>query len=331
MTQFNKLNPYYIAGLIQAKGEFIISNRRKGKNIWLSPKLNITLEKKHKKIIESLISYFNTGYYKIDNKGNCKLTISNINDIINKIIPFFLQYQIYDNKFKNFIIFKIICEKIINKEHYISSNNNNKTLYYLLNSAYNMNNKKNKKELLRYLNEEKRNIVLNKELYYQNLIDSNINQYQNFQLNIDFIKGLFDGNGNIILYLTNKSQIRLNFNIITEMNLLELILKYFDNKGNIYKGKYEIKSIINIYNHILPKFNNFENGIDYNIKLYKLKLIKELIDWMFKNNINKINNSDQLMKYINYNYKIFKNPRNLTFEQYKNQIFELFDFTNWFF
>ena len=41
-----KLNPYYIAGLIHADGNFSVSTQRKNDKIWLSPRFNLTLEKK---------------------------------------------------------------------------------------------------------------------------------------------------------------------------------------------------------------------------------------------------------------------------------------------
>lgn len=199
------LNNYYIAGLIHANGEFCVETQRKGKNIGLVPMFHLTLEKKHEQIIKYLIKSLKVGYYRIDNKGYCRYSASSIKDIINIVIPFFLKYQVQGEKFKDFIKFKIICEKLYNKEHYFNDNKNNKTLYNLLNCAYNLSNStiKNKNKLLKYLNEEDRKLVLNKEIYYKNLINEEIKKYENFNLNIDFIKGLFDINGNVTLNITN--------------------------------------------------------------------------------------------------------------------------------
>lgn len=335
----NKFNPYYIAGLIQADGNFSISICKKGKNIWLSPKFNLTLHKKNENIIKGIKDYFGVGYYYIDNKNICRYNVNKITDLIKIIIPFFIKYKLRGEKYISFIMFKIVVTKLYNKEHYIKNiNPNNLTkhstiLLNLINMSYNINplsknrDIESKVNLLRYLNEYEREIIKS-DLIYKDILNEELIKYPNNQnINIEFIKGIFDGDGNITAYLNyNKIgnlRIRLYFNITQDIHnkkVLEEIQEFF-NCGNIYDIKcnayrYDVKSINDIKNKVLPLFKNINKDNNNTIKLNKLWYAKEIINWIDNNKLATIDNENKLIEVLNLMYYIFNNTNNINIEEY---------------
>lgn len=305
----NKIKLKYIIGLFQSIGNLNISISKKNNKIWLSLKFNISLQKKDEKTIIAIKDYFNCGYYYINNKGICTYNVTNINDLINIIILFFIKYLLRGNKYKSFIMFKVIIDKLYNKEHYI----NNNILLNLINIAYNMNLLSN--NLLRYLTESEKLLVLSKPILYNDLINKEYTKYYNNNLiDLDYIIGLFEGNGNINVYLTknttNSLRIKMYFNISQDKSILEEIQQYF-NCGNIYNinniYRYDVKSIMDIKNKIILKLINYD--IELNIKLYKIKYINNIINWINKNNNIIINKKD--IEYIVENIYYISNNKNI--------------------
>lgn len=358
------LNPYYISGLVQSDGNFSVRTNKKDNNIWLSPAFNITLHKKNEELIINIKNYFNVGHYRIDNKGYCRYNVTDLKDLNNIIIPFFLKYQLKSEKFNSFIMFKIICNKLNNKEHLnliknknikynkLIKDNNPNVIFtskfkeslsnirfniiklYLINLAYNINplsnnrKLKSRENLLKFLNKDERLIVLSKDLNYELLIKQEIIKYKNNdKINIDFIKGLIDGDGSITTYITNELSLRVDFSItqdIHNISLLYEIKEFFNNVGNISDLKcnafrYDIRSRHDILNEFIPKFNNnYSNGINNNVRLFKIKYMIKLLEFINNNNSSIIKNKEQLIKVSKLMYWIFNNVNNLTLNQYIN-------------
>ncbi len=88
------------------------------------------------------------------------------------------------------------------------------------------------------------------------------------KLTLDFIHGLFDGDGNITCYLTKdenqKLKIRVTFSFVQDIyneSLLVELQNYFNNNGHIYKisnkgVRYDIKSLTVLKKEVLPLMVN---------------------------------------------------------------------------
>lgn len=330
----------YISGLIQSDGGFGLktSRNKKNNNLYLSPYFHLTLHSKNINIIKDIKDYFDAGYYRIDNKGICTYVCNNIIDLNNKIVVHFDKYPLCPDKYNSYILFKYIVNKLYNKEHIKDKN----LKLELLMLGYHMNAKFLKKdlEIFRYLNLSQISFI--KSDNWKIILKEQLDLYpSNFKLNIYFIQGLFDGDGNISVYLSkntkiNRIYIRFNFNIVQDffnIKLLDLIKQYF-NCGNIYNitpyySRYDVKSIKDIKLKILPSIlNNNMNIHIYNsnnsIKLYKLYYVYQLIEYLDRNNYNL---SDEVIfkNVASYMYDIIHlDSKYLTKSQYIDNLFNKF-------
>lgn len=345
MNKNIKLN--YIVGLIQANGNFSITIDKKNDNIWLSLKFNLSLHKKNEDVIIGIKDYFNCGSYYIDNKNICRFNVNKISELINIIILFFIKYLLRGGKYKSFIMFKVVIDKLYNREHYkyntITKNTRlNLVLLKLINIAYNINllsknrSIKSKINLLRYLNESERLIVESNTIFYKDIIDEEYNKYFNHSLiDIDFIVGLFEGDGNITVYLTkndiNSLRIRMYFNIVQDLfnrSVLEEVHKYF-NCGHIYDinsdnvSRYDVKSIVDMKEIIILQLINY--NLELNIKLYKIKYINNIIKWLNENS-NRIINKQDIIYIGNNLYYIINNDKNITKDNYIKDLLEKYEY-----
>jgi hypothetical protein len=135
-----------------------------------------------------------------------------------------------------------------------------------------------------------------------------------FTINSNFIQGLFDGYGNITVYLAydrlKRLKIKFNFIIVQDVNNIKSLqyTKDYFNCGDIYTikstyYKYEVKRISDLKNKILPKLMNSSFNKTNTIKLYKLLYVKDIID-ILQANYNQINNTDILKKLLDKMYEI---------------------------
>lgn len=345
MNKNIKLN--YIVGLIQADGNFSISIGKKNDNIWLSLKFNLSLHKKNEDVIIAIKEYFNCGSYYIDNRGYCRFNVNKISDLINIIILFFIKYLLRGGKYESFIMFKVVIDKLYNREHYkyntITKNTRyNLVLLKLINIAFNMNllsknrSIESRNNLLRYLNESERLIVESKSIFYEDIINEEYNKYFNKSLiDIDFIVGLFEGDGNITVYFTkndiNSLRIRMYFNIVQDLlnrSVLEEVYKYF-NCGHIYDissdnmSRYDVKSIVDMKEIIILQLINY--NMELNIKLYKIKYINNIIKWLNENS-NRIINKQDIIYIGNNLYYIINNDKNITKDKYIKDLLEKYEY-----
>ena len=100
---------------------------------------------------------------------------------------------------------------------------NNKTvLLTLISIAHNMNPLGKTGNVIRYLNKKEQDIILNNKLYndiWSNTLENQFNTFKRNPLNIEFLSGLIDGDGNISFYFesTNTSiRPRFNFTIVQD-------------------------------------------------------------------------------------------------------------------
>ena len=144
------LKPWYITGLIEGEGCFSVSfNKRKKLKIGVEtrPSFSVSLSKRDLNILKELRNYFQCGgirYSKSDR--TYKYEVRSIKDIVNKVIPHFIEFPLQGRKKEDFEKFEKICKMIYSNLHM-----NRSYLSQIIEIAYSMNpsgKRKYKKEYL---------------------------------------------------------------------------------------------------------------------------------------------------------------------------------------
>lgn len=122
----SKLNPYYLAGLVDGEGCFCVSFNKHKDNRKLEVRLlfEIELREDDKEILERVketlgcgnIYYLNYERYK-KWKPHYKHKVSNLKDISEKIILFFQKYPLQAKKKQSFAIFCKVAGLMKQKHH----------------------------------------------------------------------------------------------------------------------------------------------------------------------------------------------------------------------
>ena len=117
-----KLPGDYIAGFVDGEGCFILSFRRdirheRGKRSGVAPiyfyweiGFAIVLRADDKDILKKIKDRFGCGTIRENKKGHARLQITDINDLSNKIVPFFEKYPLYAKKKFDFYLWKEAVE-----------------------------------------------------------------------------------------------------------------------------------------------------------------------------------------------------------------------------
>src|SRR5271170_4644750 len=119
-----KLKPWYITGLTDGEGSFQITIQdMKGKGLTgFKPFLEfkITQKKYSLELLLKVKEFFKCGRISVDNSKTetLKYVVTDINDIISKIIPHFDKYNLKTSKYLNYVDFKEGALLLSNKEHY---------------------------------------------------------------------------------------------------------------------------------------------------------------------------------------------------------------------
>jgi hypothetical protein len=119
-----KLKPWYITGLTDGEGSFQITIQdMKGKGLTgFKPFLEfkITQKKYSHELLIKVKEFFQCGRISVDNSKTetMKYVVTDINDIVGKVIPHFDQYNLKTSKYLNFIDFKEGALLLFEKEHF---------------------------------------------------------------------------------------------------------------------------------------------------------------------------------------------------------------------
>jgi len=118
----NKLNPYWVTGLIDGEGCFYvkIAKSKKHKTGWgIQACFQIGLHIREEYLLLQIKSFFNeTGnIYKMKNNKALLYQVRNLNEITKVILPHFENYPLITQKQNDFLLFKEIVKLMDNKEH----------------------------------------------------------------------------------------------------------------------------------------------------------------------------------------------------------------------
>ena len=125
-NQQERLNSYWIVGFVDGEGCFSVScNRNKTAkfNYQLFPEFVITQSEKSVGVLKNIQKFFGCGKifinHRIDNHRELiyRYCVRSINELVNKIIPFFNQYPLKTAKRNDFNIFCQIVSLMAEKKH----------------------------------------------------------------------------------------------------------------------------------------------------------------------------------------------------------------------
>jgi len=185
-----------------------------------------------------------------------------------------MKHQLRSGKLVSFLKFKYIVEVMSSKAHIEDQN----IFLSLVVIASNMNPLGKLGNKVRYLKPEQQHYVINnvqpEGLDISKLTDS-IKNFKSNNLTLDFIKGLFDGDGNLTAYIVSLNKDALNFKLsmrfaftiiqdVHSLSLLDEIKSYFNNTGTIYElnkncSIYKVGSRSELISIVLPKIANKES------------------------------------------------------------------------
>lgn len=115
-----KLPGDYIAGFVDGEGCFALKFRRdvrherKNKPIYFywDIEFAIVLRKDDQEILEKIKTTFDCGRISVSKSGQARYAVNNINDLSNKVVPFFGKHQLYAKKRHDFQLWKEAVEII---------------------------------------------------------------------------------------------------------------------------------------------------------------------------------------------------------------------------
>lgn len=308
----------------------------------------------YKHLILAIQKYFKgAGFWYLNKKDKTiRYQVNNLPELANIIIPFFMKHHLRSGKLKSFLYFKWIVEKMRLKIHWKNSDE----FISLVVLGSNLNPLGKLGNSIRYLKPEHQKLILSNA--HPKTVDiSQLNRIvENFKLNpltLQFIHGIFDGNGSLSVSLLNqqsektgmfKISARASFTLVQDihnLSLLHEIKNYFKQEGNIYKlsdncVRYNTSNTKSLMHIILPLFSGKQiltPGIttidefdisNLNLPLIKYNKIFYTAKLLKANNIG-INNESDLNYVITLCYCIFHNKHNISLHDYtkitKNKLF----------
>jgi len=323
----------------------------------LSLVFTIVQSQKYKDLILEIQKKFGgIGHWYLNKKDkSIRYQVTNQSDLLNVIIPFFMKHQLRSGKLWSFLHFKYIVEVMSTRAHW----NNKKILLSLIVIASNMNPLGKLGNKIKYLTPDEQHYVINniqpEGVDISKLTDSIKNFKQN-NLTLDFIHGLFDGDGNLSVYFVKSSssvcsgsiegvfpsklKIGFSFTIVQDshnLSLLNEIKSYFNDTGGVYEiskncSIYKVGSKSNLISIILPKMAN-KKSIEWvkdsqgainlapsQLNLPLLKYNKIYYSCKILERLSEGLNKENMNEIIMLSYHVRQESDNITLEEYVEKV-----------
>ena len=117
----SNFNPWYITGLVDGEGSFMVRIRRNSKyrTGWTVVAIfSIAFDKKDLPLLEGIKAHFGgLGSIKKNGKGTFSYRIESSEQIYNVILPYFNKYPLITQKLGDYLLFREVVELMNNKEH----------------------------------------------------------------------------------------------------------------------------------------------------------------------------------------------------------------------
>lgn len=153
-----KLHPWYVTGIVEGEGSFVVSFNRRTKlavGVETRPSFSVALNQRDLNLLKDLQMFFHCGairYSKADR--TYKYEVRSVADLVKKILPHFEKYPLAGSKSQDFEKFAEIV-RLVHAKHHL----NGEILKKIIEIAYSMNmggkRRVAKDDLLRWLGEMK--------------------------------------------------------------------------------------------------------------------------------------------------------------------------------
>ena len=247
------INPFFVSGLIDAEGTFIISVKRstRDKTKWIvQASMQIEMNSRDLALLITTQDFFKgAGYFSHKLKSNkVNYSISNISDLTNIIIPHFNNYPLQSCKDIDFKLWAQ-CVKMINNKQHLTEDGLNEILS--LKSVLN-------RGLTEQIKSNFPNIKYIVRPEYQ-VTDKPFNPY--------WVSGFSEGDSSFFVHITKTDRVMVVYQIelhSRELPLLYKIQDFFGGVGNVNESstrslaRYSVAGISDLVNNVLPHFTNFE-------------------------------------------------------------------------
>ena len=116
---------YYISGFVDGEGCFSVTIQRSNNvrlGIQVIPEFHISQHKNRSEVLEAIKGKFGCGYIKPNDSRNSRdltsvFVVRNLNDLRQKIVPFFLKYPLISSKQQDFLKFAEVVKMMKKREH----------------------------------------------------------------------------------------------------------------------------------------------------------------------------------------------------------------------
>lgn len=247
----------YVAGLVQADGSFsaVLTRKTRGDKEYFNLSLVFTLvqSQKYKDLIleiQKMLGGVGQIYY-FEKDKSVRYQVTNLSDLLTVIIPFFMKHQLRSGKLLSFLHFKYIASTMSTRAHW----GNRKILLSLIVLGSHMNPLGKIGNKVKFLTpDEQKHVIENilPEGVDTSQLTESIKNFKQNALTLDFINGVFDGDGSLAVSLIKSQKeadsggykgritCKFNFTIVQDvhnLSLLDEIKSYFNGEGQIYELK----------------------------------------------------------------------------------------------
>lgn len=252
-----KFTADWLAGFIQTDGSFVIgwSKPKYGKfPIRPQPIFNLSQSISQLNMFKQLHAYLGIGFLTI-NRDNVVITVKNLDQIINILIPLLTNTPLRSGKLQNFKIFKIVCIMMSNKAHLtLVGLLQILELSYFMNKDTSLRTEESKQELL--------DILKAKIVDLPDFVELSLPISENIpSLNNEFVRGIIDGSFNVS-FASSRRRVQANFTVTMELSSISVLYELVDYfKGAaVYSlptvaARYQIQNFQEILSLIYPLYN----------------------------------------------------------------------------
>lgn len=229
----------WLSGFTQSDGCFTVVFDKRSSGLMLRPKpiFMISQHISELELFKKMQQHFGIGFI-TQNKSNQSVSflVTSLSDIDKVLLPIFDRHPLSHGKFKSYLVFKGIVQKMLNKEHLkLEGLLEIIDISYYINKATSLRTSESKEKLISFL-KDKHGLL--PSVYYKSEMDEEMVSFSPKPLSLDFVVGLIDGDGSFNVSFQHKPyrRVRANFTIVQETACRELLneLKTFFGCGNVY-------------------------------------------------------------------------------------------------
>jgi hypothetical protein len=207
-------------------------------------------------MFKQLHAYLGIGFLTI-NRDNVVITVKNLDQIINILIPLLTNTPLRSGKLQNFKIFKIVCIMMSNKAHLtLVGLLQILELSYFMNKDTSLRTEESKQELL--------DILKAKIVDLPDFVELSLPISENIpSLNNEFVRGIIDGDGSFnVSFASSRRRVQANFTVTMELSSISVLYELVDyfKGGAVYSlptvaARYQIQNFQEILSLIYPLYN----------------------------------------------------------------------------